>query len=80
MPPLEDPIKIQQGRRAQAWCRICFVLGLLLINYPILQLFNQSVSLRGFPLMVVYLMGVWLVGIIVLFILTRFLLKSADKG
>lgn len=79
MPSQEEPTKIQQAQRAKAWCRICFALGLLLINYPILQLFNQSVSLHGFPLMVVYLMGLWLAGIIVLFILTRFLLKSVDK-
>jgi hypothetical protein len=80
MPPQEESARVQSSQRAKAWCRICFALGLLLINYPILQIFNQSMSLGGVPLMVVYLMGIWLVGIVVLFILSRFLLKSADKG
>jgi len=80
MSPLEESRQFQKVNRIKAWCRICFALGFLLINYPILQIFNQSVSLSGFPLMFIYLMGMWLVGIVVLFILTRFLLKSANTS
>ncbi|MEM9996583.1 MAG: hypothetical protein AAF809_02690 [Bacteroidota bacterium] len=36
-----------------------FVLGVLLLNYPLLTLANQSVTVGGVPLLYVYLFVVW---------------------
>jgi hypothetical protein len=65
--------------RIKAWLLICFGLGLLLTNYPFLQIFNQPLSLGGIPLIIVYLLGLWLLGVVVLFILTRALAKLSAK-
>jgi hypothetical protein len=79
MSPLEEANKSRTATRTKAWCLICFGLGLLLTNYPLLQIFNQPASLGGIPLMIVYLLGIWLLGILVLFRLTRALARSSDK-
>jgi hypothetical protein len=36
-----------------------FVLGWLLLSYPLLALFNRKASLFGLPLLYVYLFGAW---------------------
>jgi hypothetical protein len=79
MLPSEEADKSRIAARTKAWCLICFGLGLLLTNYPLLQIFNQPLSLGGIPLMVAYLLGIWLVGILVLFRLTRSLAQSSDE-
>lgn len=80
MEPVDTAAQFRTAARTRAWCLICFGLGLLLLNYPLLQIFNRPLTLFGFPLMVVYLFGLWLLGIVVLFLLTRSLLKFSDKG
>jgi hypothetical protein len=80
MLPPEEVAKSQAAARAQAWCLICFCLGLLLTNYPFLQIFNQPVSLGGIPLLIVYLLGLWLLAVGVLFVLSRTLARTLDKN
>ena len=75
----EEATQSRTAARTKAWCLICFALGLLLTNYPLIQIFNQPLSLGGIPLMVVYLLGIWLLGIAILFILTRALEQTSDK-
>ena len=75
----EEAAKSRAAARAQAWCLISFGLGLLLTNYPFLQIFNQPLSLGGIPLMIVYLQGLWLLGLAALFLLARALAKSSEK-
>ncbi|ACY48390.1 hypothetical protein [Rhodothermus marinus] len=36
-----------------------FVLGLLLMNFPLLSLFSRERLLLGMPVLYVYLYGVW---------------------
>lgn len=44
------------------------VLAFALFNYPLLQIFNSTLSVGGIPLLVVYLFGVWLLIILVLLV------------
>ena len=39
---------------------IVFILGGILLNYPILSLFNAPGFLFGIPILYLYLFGVWL--------------------
>jgi len=50
---------------------LLFVLGSLLINFPILAIFNQPATVAGIPILYLYLFGVWAVGIVVAFVLVR---------
>ena len=57
-----------------------FFLGVLLLTYPILTLFDHSISLFGIPLLFLYLFAVWagLIGLIVL--ATRGALRNRQSG
>ena len=37
-----------------------FLLGCVLLNYPILFLFNRSESILGIPLLYLYIFGAWI--------------------
>ena len=50
---------------------LLFVLGALLINFPVLAIFNRATTLGGIPTLYVYLFGVWAAGIVAVFILAR---------
>ncbi len=78
LPPAEA-VKSRQAARLRAWCLICFSLGLLLTNYPLIHIFNSTVTIASMPLLVAYLLFIWAVAIAVLFILSRALAKLADK-
>lgn len=43
----------------------------LLLNYPLLQIFNLDTAWGGIPLLVLYLHGVWLGAIMALYALGR---------
>ena len=51
-----------------------FLLGCLLLNYPLLSLFNLPRTVFGWPLLYAYLFGVW----IILILLVMFVTRSTD--
>jgi hypothetical protein len=50
---------------------VLFLLGALLINFPVLSIFNQSATVGGIPLLYLYLFGIWAAGIVAVFVLAR---------
>jgi hypothetical protein len=48
-----------------------FVLGALLINFPLLAIFNLPATLAGIPVLYLYLFGIWAIGIATVFALAR---------
>ena len=50
---------------------LLLLLGVLLINFPLLAIFHQSTTIVGIPVLYVYLFGVWTAGIIAVFVLVR---------
>jgi hypothetical protein len=56
---------VQSARTAQRLVAL-FLLGALLFNYPLLQLFNVPVSLFGVPLLYAYLFAAWALLIVLL--------------
>ncbi len=50
-----------------------FLLGCLLFNYPLLNLFSYSGEVLGIPLLYVYIFGVWalLIGVMALVVEMR---------
>jgi hypothetical protein len=49
---------MQSGRRGEAFVAL-FMLGCLLFNYPLLELFERPVMVLGVPLIYAYLFGAW---------------------
>ena len=50
---------------------LLFLLGVLLINFPILAIFHQAQTFAGIPILYLYLFGVWTAGIVAVFVLVR---------
>ncbi|MEA2116322.1 MAG: hypothetical protein U9P36_13200 [Thermodesulfobacteriota bacterium] len=52
------------------WWLIIFILGFLLLNYPIIHIFNKDFLVLGYPVLFLYLMIGWFFSIMVIFIYT----------
>jgi hypothetical protein len=57
-----------QKRKETRWA--VFMIGIILINYPILSIFNRSEIVLGVPLTYFYLFLLWLLMIIFTYIMT----------
>jgi hypothetical protein len=47
---------------------IFFIMGIIMMNFPFLNIFNKSVDLFGFPLLFLYLFIGWAVSIFVIYL------------
>lgn len=54
----------------EAWVA-CFLLGVVMLNYPFLEIFNKQLLLFRIPLPVLYLMIGWPFSIGVIYLFTR---------
>lgn len=54
----------------ESWV-IFFILGLIMLNYPFLHIFNKPDILFGFPLLYIYITGGWGVSILVVYLFTK---------
>jgi len=50
---------------------VLFVLGAVVLNFPVLAIFNRGATLLGLPVLYLYLFGIWVVGIIAVWALAR---------
>jgi hypothetical protein len=57
-------------RLKESWV-LCFLLGLIMLNYPFIEIFNKPALLFGIPILVLYLMIGWPISIFVIFLFTR---------
>ncbi len=62
----------------EAWV-IFFILGIIMINYPFIHIFNKSDTLFGIPLLVLYFILGWPLSILVIYLFTRHL-SNLTKG
>ena len=69
-----DPVPIRQ-----LWI-LFFVLGVVMLNFPFIQIFNQDLFVFGFPLLFLYLFIGWPVSIFVVYLFTRQLNKEDNSG
>lgn len=50
---------------------IMFLLGIIMINYPFIHIFNKEYSILGYPLLFLYFMVGWPTSIVVVYIFSR---------
>ena len=62
----------------EAWV-IFFFLGVVMLNYPFLHIFNKSTPIFGIPLLVLYLMIGWPLSIVVVYVFSVYLGKESDQ-
>ncbi len=61
-----------------AWV-IWFVLGIVMINYPFLHIFNKSVLVFGIPLTALYFFVGWPMSIFVIYLFSVYLGRHSDQ-
>lgn len=61
-------IRIMHRLQLQESWVIFFIMGIIMMTFPFLQIFNKPVSLFGFPLLFVYLTAGWAFSIFVIYI------------
>ena len=68
-----------QPRLREAWV-FFFVLGVVMLNYPLLHIFNKPISFFGIPLLVLYFMLGWPLSIGVIYLFSQTLLSKNEQG
>lgn len=53
----------------EAWV-LCLILGIIMINFPFIQIFNSSQLIFGIPLLVLYFFVGWPLSILVIYLFT----------
>ena len=66
MKRLRDKI-IRRLQLRESWI-IFFILGIIMMTFPFLHIFNKPVLLFGFPLLFIYFTGGWFISIIVIYL------------
>lgn len=62
--------KNDQSSIREAW-GLCLILGMIMLNFPFLQIFNTDRQMAGIPLLVLYLFIGWPISIGVIFLFVR---------
>ncbi|MEJ2698310.1 MAG: hypothetical protein P8Z70_01420 [Desulfuromonadales bacterium] len=65
-------------RLREAWV-LCFLLGVVMINFPFIHIFNKDTQVLGIPMLVFYLMVGWPVSIAVIYLFSRSLGKESTE-
>jgi len=65
----------------ESWV-IFFIMGIIMLNFPFLHIFNKSDTLFGFPLLFLYFTAGWAVSIFVIYLFTLAVTRnsSAHRG
>ena len=61
-----------------AWV-IWFVLGVIMLNYPFLHIFNKNVLIFGVPLTILYFFVGWPVSIFVIYLFSVYLGRLSER-
>lgn len=69
-----NPIQIRE-----AWL-LCFILGIVMLNYPFIHIFNKETMVYGIPALFLYFMIGWPASILVIFLFCRTLGEEQSSG
>lgn len=61
-----------------AWA-IWFVLGVIMLNYPFMHIFNKSILILGIPLPILYFFIGWPVSIFVIYLFSIYMGHDTDE-
>jgi hypothetical protein len=71
--------QINREHLRDAWV-LFFFLGIIMLNYPFLEIFNKTVSIMGIPLLVAYFFVGWPLSILVIFLFSRSLTDERNSN
>jgi hypothetical protein len=62
----------------EAWI-LCFLLGVVMLNYPFIHIFNKPDLLFGIPALFLYFLMGWPLSILVIFLFSRTLRSKPQE-
>lgn len=62
----------------ESWV-IFFILGIIMMNFPFLHIFNKPDTILGFPLLFLYLFIGWAISICVIYLFIRAVSEPPEK-
>ncbi len=73
-------MKIPQGNSTkEAWI-LCLILGIIMINFPFIHIFNNNHMIFGIPTLVLYFFVGWPASIVVILIFAGRIGKASENG
>lgn len=69
---------LRRLRLRESWV-IFFILGLVMMNYPFIQIFNKTDRIFAIPLLYLYFVGGWAISIVVIYLFTRAIDQPEDE-
>jgi hypothetical protein len=72
---MKDP---SSSHLKEAWV-LCFILGIIMLNYPFLHIFNKERLVFDIPLLILYLLVGWPISILVIYLFTRSLKNNTGN-
>jgi membrane-anchored protein YejM (alkaline phosphatase superfamily) len=67
---------LQRLQLRESWV-IFFIMGIIMLNFPFLHIFNKSDTLFGFPLLFLYFTVGWAFSIFVIYLFTLAVNKNS---
>lgn len=68
---------LQRLQLRESWV-IFFIMGIIMMNFPFLHIFNKADTLFGFPLLFLYFTSGWIFSIFVIYLFTLAIRKNSD--
>lgn len=69
----------QESLIREAWV-LCLILGLIMINFPFIHIFNTGELIFGIPKLVLYFFIGWPISIIVIWFFVRYTGKESPES
>ncbi|RII27718.1 MAG: hypothetical protein CXR31_05680 [Geobacter sp.] len=69
---------LKRLRLRESWV-IFFILGMIMMNYPFITIFNKPFQAFNIPVLFIYLQIGWLVSIFVIYLYTKAIELPEDK-
>jgi len=57
-----------------AWT-LFFILGIIMLNFPCIQIFNKEIKILGIPLLLLYFLTGWPISIFIIYLFSKGLQK-----
>lgn len=70
--------KINAAKFRESWI-LCFVLGMVMLNYPFLHIFNKTTTYFGVPVLILYFFIGWPASIGVIYFFSKLLEQQGSE-
>ncbi|OQY19889.1 MAG: hypothetical protein B6I36_02795 [Desulfobacteraceae bacterium 4572_35.1] len=67
-----------KSQQRQMWI-LFFILGVIMLNFPFIQIFNRPETIFGIPVFILYILCGWPFSIVVIYLFSRTIIEDNNK-